>query len=386
VGVPYAVIRAGTWEVFMQVKSAPEAPTRPQSPVSPDLFIPEPDAVRPEREPSLDLWEDQTVSLPSGGWRDRIILATVAGIVRHKFFAFGLLLLCMAAAGLNTLRMDPYYVATATIFPVASDSPVGALGLAGIANLVGGLGMSSGGGSQFPIYENVVHSQHLISELLAMRLPSASGTLMDHLRISELDRTLREKIACGVVAENLIYDTDKKTGLVLISYRDRDPAVAAAVTNRVLQLLNDFDVSTAASQAREKRKFIDARLDEAKQKLLEAESQFENFGEENLRIGKAPELLLQQARLERELNIEQEVYLALRKEAEMARIDEQRSLPVLNVLDYATPPPLPAGPSLVKNVFFGTVMGCFLIFGIFVIAALSPRTWWAAIRRLGSTS
>lgn len=346
-------------------------------------------AARPERdplrspvaEPSMRSGTSVTFSA-NKDWRDRIVLDTLARIVRHRVLAVAMVGVCTTAAGLNTLRHDKYYVATATIFPAASASPMAALGLGGIANLVGGLGGAGGGSSQFPIYENVVHSEHLLTQLVDTPVPGAR-TLLEHLKIEEDDRALQRIIAMSVVRDNIAYDTDKKTGLVLISYTDRDPAVAAAVANRVLQLLNEFDVSTSTGQARERRQFVEARLEEAHRSLQQAEQRFEVFSQENLRIGRAPDLLLEQARLEREVTIEQEVYLALRKEAEMARIDEQRALPAVNVLDQATPPPVPAGPSLVRSVVFGFALGTVLVVVVFAVQALSPRRWWRKVAALG---
>jgi uncharacterized protein involved in exopolysaccharide biosynthesis len=317
-------------------------------------------------------------------WRDRVILETLAGIIRHRVFASILVFLCGGVAALATSRVEPWYVATATIFPAAQSNPMGALGFAGIANLVGNLGGGMGGSSQFPIYENVVQSERLIADLLDTRLPETRGTLLDHLEIPEPDPTRRMVAATAVVREAVRYDTDKKTGLVLISYRDRDPEVAAAVANRILELLNDFDISTSAELAAERRRFVDARLAEARDSLELAERQLEGFAAENLRIGRAPDLLLAQARLERELNIRQEVYLALRKEAEMARIEEQRTVPAISVLDHASVPVLPAGPSLVRNVALGIVLGVLGTFALFAFLALSPLQFLRGLRSLGT--
>src|SRR5262249_5571369 len=242
-------------------------------------------------------------------WRDQFLAKTASGIVRHKVFAAVLVLVCVAGSVANTLRQDKYYIATATIFPSASPHPMSSAGLGRRARLVGNLGSMPGSTSEFPIYENVVQSDRLIAPLLDTKVPNA--TLLEHLQIEEPNPDLRRNLGIAAVRDNLSYDTDKKTGLVIIGYQDRDPKGAAIVVNRVLDLLNDFDVSTSADQAKERREFVDARLEDAKKELERAEDRVENFDQGNLRIGKAPDLLLQQARLQREVEIEQEVYLAL---------------------------------------------------------------------------
>jgi uncharacterized protein involved in exopolysaccharide biosynthesis len=369
----------------------PETETRPAN--RPSLFLDDddvPPAAAPRPATSRPARAAEPPSFPApedGAWRDRIFLASLALAVRHRFLATTLVLVCAAGAAFRTLQMDPFYVATATIYPAASGSPLGSFGFAGIASLVGNLGMPQGGGSQFPIYESVIHSRELLEQLLPTPVPAGGSQrpLLDHLEIDEPDPALRAIIAIEVVRENLSYETDKKTGIVAIGYRDRDPSVAAAVANRVLELLNHFDISTSTGQASERRKFVEARLEDAKAGLLQAEARLARFSEENLRIGNAPDLLLAQARLQREVAIEQEVYLALRKEAEMARIDEQRSIPVVNVLDHAVAPPLPAGPSLVRNTALGGIVGVLLTATMFVVAAASPRRLLAQLDRIAAT-
>jgi uncharacterized protein involved in exopolysaccharide biosynthesis len=64
------------------------------------------------------------------------------------------------------------------------------------------------------------------------------------------------------------------------------------------------------------------------------------------------------------------VYLTLRKEYELVLIEEQRDVAVVNVLDKATPPLLPEGPSVVRNAAVAGLASSSLLIAWFVLLTL----------------
>jgi uncharacterized protein involved in exopolysaccharide biosynthesis len=308
-------------------------------------------------------------------WRERLLFGTLQLLWRHRVLVVGTILLT-ASAGFVTARLrSPYYVARATIFPPPMEGSIAGIGLASVAGLVGNLGLSSGSASLFPLYETFAYSRTVVTGILNQPLDEVGfpGTLLE--RIAPVGTGAGQDLdaAIEIVRRRLTFEADKKTGVVSISYLDTDPKVAALVTNQVVDALDHFDLQTATSRAGERRQFIEQRMNQSARTLAEAEGRLEQFRQENLRIGNAPGLLLDQARLQREVEIEQQIYLTLRKEYELARIDEQRSVPVVSVLDRAVAPVVPAGPSLVKLTVAAGFLGACLVVGSFALVALQPR-------------
>jgi uncharacterized protein involved in exopolysaccharide biosynthesis len=264
---------------------------------------------------------------------------------------------------------------TQSIYPPAGNNPLGGFGFAGMAGLVGSLGIGGGSTSQFPLYGKVIHSRQLIASLLQMSLQDAGRkvTLLQYLEIDEPNTELQLHLATEVMRAKLTYSVDAQTPVATIGCVDLDPKVAALIVNRAQQLLNRFDISTSSNKAREQRRFIEERLEEASQNLTVAEGVLETFQAENVRIGNAPGLQMELARLHREVEIAQQIYLTLRKEFELARIEEQRAISVVNVLDPARPPALPAGPSTLRALAVSGFMGGLLVLFFFVVLALRPR-------------
>ena len=57
-----------------------------------------------------------------------------------------------------------------------------------------------------------------------------------------------------------------------------------------------------------------------------------------MRIENSPERQLEQGILLRELKVQEEIYLTLKKEMEISKIEEVKSLPLIQILDKATVP------------------------------------------------
>jgi uncharacterized protein involved in exopolysaccharide biosynthesis len=131
---------------------------------------------------------------------------------------------------------------------------------------------------------------------------------------------------------------DRRTGVLTIEARARRPEVAAHIANTLDSLLQEFTIQAFTSQAGANRIFIEGRLAETEGSLHAAEENLRNFRERNLRIGNSPKLLMEETRYVRLLRAEEEVFITLRRQHEVAKIQEHKELPVLNVLDSAVPP------------------------------------------------
>ena len=88
-----------------------------------------------------------------------------------------------------------------------------------------------------------------------------------------------------------------------------------------------------------------------------AEENLRGFRERNLRIGNAPRLLLEEGRLNRAVREQEEVYLTLRRQYELAKIEERRDVPVINVLDAAVVPSFRISPRRAIMGILGLVIG-----------------------------
>src|SRR3989454_6172929 len=109
---------------------------------------------------------------------------------------------------------------------------------------------------------------------------------------------------------------DDRTGIVTLKIDDRDPYVASAVARALVDGLNRFNLQTRQSTSRATRIFLEHRKAEVQDELRQAENALRAFLQTNRRFSESPPLQLEQARLQRQLDLQQDVYRQLAQELE----------------------------------------------------------------------
>jgi len=270
--------------------------------------------------------------------------------------------------------VPPTYTATTSFVPeVRSQGRVPA-GLAGVA---GQLGITLGAeASQSPMfYADVAKSREILDRLLLARYadpptgrePEDSTTLLSLLGpggrngADSLERGAK-KLA-GLVSVGV----DAQTNIVTVKVELPSPDLAAAVANRLVAFLNEFNAQARQSQARERRKFTEQRVAAGEQDLRDAEEALKRFYQANRSWQQSPQLMFEEGRLRRQVELRQELYVTLRREYETARIQEVNDTPVITVIDAAVAPQWKSSPKRRLWAFvafaLGGVFGLFWAFG-----------------------
>jgi len=314
------------------------------------------------------------------GFEDGITLVGALNTLLERWrIVVGFPILTAGLAVVLAFVIRPTYTATTTFVSEARNQNRLPSVVAGLA---GQFGVSLGTDpSQSPrFYASVVRSRELLERILLSRYvdPSAgagatdSTTLLEILRIKGLSRT--DSLAHGVKKLNDLISVrvNDETNIVRLGVDASHPALAAAVANRLVEYLNDFNTRKRQSQARERRKFTEQRVAAADSELRRAEEAVRTFYERNRGWQQAPELVFEEARLRRQVTIGQEVYLTLKREHETSRIEEVNATPVITVIDPAIPPNERSSPNrtlLVIMAFaFGGMIAAFWAFSAEYIA------------------
>ena len=133
-------------------------------------------------------------------------------------------------------------------------------------------------------------------------------------------------------------------GIITITVKDRDPNRAAAIANAYVDQLDEQNKRLSSGQATSKRVFLENRLKEIERQL----SNIENIPA-------------------REARIKEMLYELLCQEYELAKIEEAKSMPTIQVLDRAVVPEMrmPRG-TMKKTALAGVVslmLAIFVAFG-----------------------
>jgi uncharacterized protein involved in exopolysaccharide biosynthesis len=158
-----------------------------------------------------------------------------------------------------------------------------------------------------------------------------------------------------------------------------DPQMAADIANAFTDELISNDRRIKSSTARTKREFIERQITDNEKRLKEAEDRLRDFKMRNIPLyqaealgpagaarlmGVSPELQLEKDRREREVKLESDLYVTLKKEHELAKIAENNEASTLAVIERASPPLQRIKPSTRTNVMLAAVVGLMLGIGL----------------------
>ena len=151
--------------------------------------------------------------------------------------------------------------------------------------------------------------------------------------------------------------------------------LSADVTNRVAESLDNYIRTKRSSYAKDQREYIEKRLGQVKDSLSQAEDRLMYFREQNRLVIQSPELILKQTRLSRNVEILNAVYLELSKQLELARIDEVKDTPVLNIKEYAKDPIVKTGPKRANTLIIIMFLSVLISAGYFAFEGNLKRYW-----------
>jgi len=247
---------------------------------------------------------------------------------------WSIMVLCMVAVvttGVVSVLMPPRFVATASIVPPTESSG-------------GGMGLGTGllGGAESALMRSVMNVTS-VADLYAGILDSraVADAIIDRFDLTHVYDVngVRYKAERRLTKNTRINVSDEK--IVSITVEDRDPNRAAAIANAYVEELDLQNKRLSAGQATSKRIFLENRLAEIERKLS--------------RIETMPA---------REAQVQEMLYEMLVRELEIAKIEEAKSMPTIQVLDPASPPEVRKARGTIRKAFLAGVLA--LTFGIFL--------------------
>lgn len=256
-----------------------------------------------------------------------------------------------------------------TLGSLASTSP-GAMALRSL-----GLG-ELGGGVLLP---DLLRSRSLLSTVLSDTVIFEGRRLPVHeiyRPVEGDDETDREQ-AFNMALEDfrLSYMSsgyDNRNDLVSLRVLAPSPELAAYITNRMTDLLNERLVRDATQQAGQRREFIQGRLETVNDELREAELALKDYREDNRDIRSSPALQMEEARLIRRVQLNEQIFTTLTAQYELTRIEELKNLPVIDVIEAGVPPYRKALPNRRLQGMIG------ILLALMAIAAWDAVRFWRA--------
>lgn len=274
---------------------------------------------------------------------------------RFKYLIAGFTMVCVAAAVAIKANLKPVYKSSSKF--ICKQKGGGAQNeLSALASLAGLKGQSGGNSNPSDYFEEILSDDEFLEKILARNWPY-KGTERTLAEIWEMepDKSLPDweyPFKKGAVSrlrggKFILLNKNAGNSVFTLDTKFQVPGLAYQVNRFILQLLNQYLADNLSTSTREKKAFIGNRLNEIEAELRKVEIGLAEFREKNKEVV-APRLILEQARMQRALRINEEIYLQLKKEFEMAKIEESNDTPLIEIISK---PVLPVNPDPGKAKF-----------------------------------
>ena len=160
--------------------------------------------------------------------------------------------------------------------------------------------------------------------------------------------------------DKLISVNEAYSGLIQVNVLFEEPQIAANIANHISNYVIDFVNAEQKIFASRTRMFTKKRFEMSKEDLLISEDNLTKFRRNNPISLDTPDLQLDRLRLLRDLEVNQEVFITLRNQLEIAKIEESKERLFINILDKAEPSISSSHPKIILTLLI------FLFFGFFI--------------------
>lgn len=264
----------------------------------------------------------------------------------------------------------PYFQSTVTILPEYGSKSNMLSQLSGLASLAG---VKVGDSAPTELYQNIITSETVLNEVVYAKYKTNefpdSVNLVKYFNIDvkEDNPQIKKRKEFLALFESLLQSriatsVDRMTKILNVSVTMPEAQLSADVANNLVKSLDLYIRTQRKSYATEQSFYIQKRTQQVKDSLSIAENKLKVFREQNRITSQSPNLLLEQGRLMRNIEILQTVFIELTKQLEIAKIDQIKDAPVLNIKEFAQNPVKKAGPrrapALMTIMFFSLLASC----------------------------
>lgn len=309
---------------------------------------------------------------PYGLKKEVSLFEIISVLLRQRGVLVRTFLLVSGITFLVVFTRPPRYMSSASFVPETSDPQA-----QGMISLAQEFGIPFGAGSveRTPeFYEALLTSSELLRQIVVRRYPvgdlegePGEIDLIEYYEVDEETEASRiEKAMEELIENDLEVTTDRDAGIVSFSITTEDALLSYGVAAHLLGLVNDFDLNARQSQAGSERIFTGERLAQQEEELRQAEDNLQGFLIENRVVNDSPFLQFERDRLERAVDMQQELVTSLAQSFERARIDEVRNIPVITIINSPHVPGLRDRLStvliIIMGILFGAACAGFVVF------------------------
>lgn len=282
-----------------------------------------------------------------------------------------------------SLMATIYFESNISLYPAGELSQSGGI-LGDFQGLAKSFGM--GGLSSAPTYNipDIIKSRRLKKDIVlrdweSQKYPAGSNLItywdIDKAKIFTPMKIIRSILPSGgqksskldlhtyesiLKLNDLISVKEEISGLITVRVQMEDPILASNIANYIADYVRNFISFEQKREANRNILFVQKQMEEAKLRTERSEDKLTKFRKNNpLRLD-TPTTEMIRERLESRVEENRTVYITIRQQLEIAKIDEAKEKLLINILDLAEPAVKKSRPKRTLIVLLSFFAGCII--------------------------
>ena len=269
---------------------------------------------------------------------------------------------------------DPVYTSKSKVLPVSEDGSTTS-SFSGLASQLG-VNMPINIGGKVPwdeIYPEILKSRDLLETILPNKYETMKYGNMTLYDIMKNEKNLesfppqeQKNRIITKLSDMIIIKKDRSSPIVNIDVNAFEPEFAANFSKDLISKSSLVQRQLKTSRIKQKRLFIEERLDQVLYDMKLMEEELRQFRENNRNLSSSPSLQMKVQEMGRERDLQSSLYVTLKTQYEKAKIDEVGRDDMVQQIDGPSIPTHLTKPkrllSLIFSLFFGLCLSFFLIY------------------------
>ncbi|MDH3892450.1 MAG: Wzz/FepE/Etk N-terminal domain-containing protein [candidate division Zixibacteria bacterium] len=245
--------------------------------------------------------------------------------------------------------------------------------LSGLMEMAGQFGVGAMGAADensSSLYPSILRSDLVRDGVWQRKYQIEDGRDSRSIRLDDYFETEDPSELRAALSRITSISEDKKLGIINLSVETTYPDLSQAVLRENLTQLETYLRFKRRSQARENEAYLVRQQKARGRELTQAEDSLQQFMQVNRNWNSSsdPQLQTELARFKREVEVRAKTYLLLTQQLELARLEVQKDIPIVRILDEPSRPTVKSGP---RRTFTTLLVGCLTL--LFFVTCLFVR-------------
>ena len=269
-----------------------------------------------------------------------------------------------------TFFANPVYTSKSKVLPISEDGATSS-SFTGFASQLGiNIPLSIGGKVPWDeIYPEIVKSSGLLESLLEKKYNtikygniSLKKILINENGLDKYEERNQQNRVLDKLKEMIKISKERTSPIVNINVLAFEPFFAAELSNDLISSSSTIQRQLKTKRIKQKRLFIEERLDQVSLEMKKMEQDLRRFRENNRNLSTSPSLQMRVQEMGREVDLQNNLYITLKTQYEKAKIDEVGRDDMVQKIDGPSIPTRLTSPKKTLSILMAFFSGLFSAF------------------------